>query len=131
MPNSQQILDIIECVIHICVLRVFGSLFRASLKDSTLIFRIYPPNFKNSRYNNVTMTPQDWLGVTLTALSILVIVGGAIRWVLRTYITGAVESLKELKPNGGSSLKDQISRLEEKVDKLFDMMIEHLQNHNK
>lgn len=77
------------------------------------------------------MTPQDWLGLTLTALSILVIVGGAVRWVLNKYISGAVESLKELKPNGGSSIKDQMSRLEDKVDKLFDMMIEHLQNHNK
>lgn len=77
------------------------------------------------------MTPQDWLGIILTALSILVIVGGGTRWILKNYIRGVIESLKELKPNGGSSLRDQINRVEEKVDKLFDMMIEHLQNHNK
>lgn len=77
------------------------------------------------------MTVQDWFGLILTALSILIIVGGGIRWILKHYIFGVVESLKELKPNGGSSLKDQINRVEEKVDRLFDMMIEHLQNHNK
>lgn len=77
------------------------------------------------------MTPENWLGLILTALSILVIVGGALRWILKHYIVGVIESLKELKPNGGSSLKDQINRVEEKVDKLFDMMIEHLQDHSK
>ena len=77
------------------------------------------------------MALSDWFGLTLTALSILVIVGGGIRWILKNYIVGVIESLKELKPNGGSSLKDQISRLEDKVDKLFDMMIEHLKDHSK
>lgn len=77
------------------------------------------------------MSVQDWLGLALTALSILIIVGGGIRWILKNYIIGVIESLKELKPNGGSSLKDQINRVEEKVDKLFDMMIEHLKDHSK
>ena len=58
------------------------------------------------------MTIQDWLGLTLTALSILTVVGVAIRWVIRHYLK---DVLHELKPNGGSSLKDQVNRLEVKV----------------
>jgi hypothetical protein len=58
------------------------------------------------------MTIQDWLGLTLTALSILTVVGVAIRWVIRHYLK---DVLHELKPNGGSSLKDQVNRLETKV----------------
>ena len=69
------------------------------------------------------MDIQNLLTTVLTALSILVIVGGAFRWIIRKY-------LEELKPNSGSSLKDQVTRLEQKVDKLFDIMIEHINNHN-
>lgn len=76
------------------------------------------------------MSVLDWFGLVLTALSILVIVGAGVRWILKNYIIGVIESLKELKPNGGSSLKDQINRVEEKVDKLFDIMIEHLKDHS-
>jgi hypothetical protein len=39
--------------------------------------------------------------------------------------------ISELKPNSGSSMKDQVTRLEDKMDKLFDMMITHLQDHTK
>jgi ribosome recycling factor len=39
--------------------------------------------------------------------------------------------MSELKPNSGSSMKDQVTRLEDKMDKMFDMMITHLENHNK
>lgn len=58
------------------------------------------------------MTIQDWLGLTLTSLSILTIIGVAVRWIIRHYLKDVVH---ELKPNGGSSLKDQVNRLEIKV----------------
>lgn len=58
------------------------------------------------------MTIQDWLGLTLTSLSILTIIGVAVRWIIRHYLKDVVH---ELKPNGGSSLKDQVNRLEAKV----------------
>jgi len=32
--------------------------------------------------------------------------------------------LSELKPNGGSSLRDQVNRLEEKVDTLYQILIQ-------
>jgi hypothetical protein len=39
--------------------------------------------------------------------------------------------MSELKPNSGSSMKDQITRLEDKMDKVFNMMIDHLADHSK
>jgi hypothetical protein len=70
------------------------------------------------------MTVEDWARLILTILSILGIVGGGIRWLVKHY-------LNELKPNSGSSLKDSVMRLEEKTDKMFDLLIEHIKDHNK
>ena len=70
------------------------------------------------------MTPQDWAGLILTILTIVTIVAGGIRWLVKHY-------LNELKPNSGSSLKDSVHRLEEKTDKLFDLLVEHFKDHSK
>ena len=64
------------------------------------------------------MNAQDWLGTILTALSILALVAGGVKWLVKHY-------LSELRPNGGSSVKDQVNRLEIKVDKLYDILIEN------
>jgi hypothetical protein len=74
------------------------------------------------------MTPQDWAGLVLTVLSIVGIIGVGARWVVKKYVEDIVS---ELKPNSGSSMKDQVTRLEDKMDRLFDMMIDHLKNHSK
>jgi hypothetical protein len=70
------------------------------------------------------MTPQDWAALILTLLTITTIISGGIRWLVKHY-------LNELKPNSGSSLKDSVNRLEEKTDKLFDLLLEHLKDHSK
>ena len=70
------------------------------------------------------MTVDDWAKLILTILSILTIIGGSIRWLVKHY-------LNELKPNSGSSLKDSVNRLEEKTDKLFDLLLEHFKEHSK
>ena len=64
------------------------------------------------------MNAQDWLGTILTSLSILALVAGGVKWLVKHY-------LSELRPNGGSSVKDQVNRLEVKVDKLYDILIEN------
>jgi flagellar biogenesis protein FliO len=74
------------------------------------------------------MTTQDWAGMILTLLSILAIVGVGVRWIVKKYVEDIVY---EMKPNNGSSMKDQITRLEEKTEKIFDLMIEHLKDHSK
>ena len=58
------------------------------------------------------MTPNEWVGIAVgvCAISTSLLVG--LRWVIKSY-------LQELKPNGGSSMKDQLNRLEARVDDLF------------
>ncbi len=70
------------------------------------------------------MTVEDWARLILTTLSILAIVAGGIRWLVKHY-------LNELKPNSGSSLKDSVDRLEKKTDQLFDLLLEHFKDHSK
>ena len=70
------------------------------------------------------MTVDDWARLILTILSILTIIGGSIRWLVKHY-------LNELKPNSGSSLKDSVDRLEQKTDKLMDLLLEHFKDHSK
>ena len=74
------------------------------------------------------MTTQDWAGMILTLLSIITIVGIGVRWIIKNYVK---EIMLELKPNSGSSLKDQVTRLESKTEQIFDLMIQHLQDHSK
>ena len=62
------------------------------------------------------MSVQDWLGLTLTALSIVALIAGGIKWLVKHY-------LSELRPNSGSSLKDQVNRLEERVNLIYDHLL--------
>jgi hypothetical protein len=74
------------------------------------------------------MSAQDFAGLILTILSIAGIIGIGVRWIVKKYVEDIVS---ELKPNSGSSMKDQVTRLEDKMDKLFDMMIDHFKDHTK
>ena len=58
------------------------------------------------------MTPGEWAGFGAGVIAVLsgVLVG------LRFLVKGW---LNELRPNGGQSMKDQITRLEKRVDDLF------------
>jgi len=49
------------------------------------------------------------VGIAVGVISIITGFAAAIRWLVKHY-------LQELKPNGGSSLKDQINRLEARVE---------------
>lgn len=72
------------------------------------------------------MTFTEWLQtyvpIMLGILSILGIVFGFIRHVAKTaegFVKNEVqEVIKELRPNGGSSLRDQVNRLEASHEKL-------------
>jgi hypothetical protein len=65
------------------------------------------------------MTPNEIIGLAVGVCAVLTSLLLALRWVVKSY-------LQELKPNGGSSIKDTItrletqsSRLEKRVDDLF------------
>ena len=58
------------------------------------------------------MTPNEWVGIAVGACAIASSILLVLRWVIKSY-------LQELKPNGGASMKDQLNRLEARVDDLF------------
>jgi hypothetical protein len=70
------------------------------------------------------MTIQDWASLIVAIFTIVSSIAFSIKWLVKHY-------LSELKPNSGSSLKDSVNRLEEKTDKMFDLLIEHIKDHNK
>ena len=61
------------------------------------------------------MTASEWVGLAVGACAIASSILLALRWVIKSY-------LQELKPNSGSSMKDQLTRLEQRVDDLFLIM---------
>jgi hypothetical protein len=63
------------------------------------------------------MSATDWAGIAVAIATIVASFVGSIRWLVKHY-------LDELKPNSGSSLKDSVIRLEEKVEILYQIMIQ-------
>lgn len=63
------------------------------------------------------MTPTDWAMLVATILGIASTVLMGLRWLVRSF-------LYELKPNGGSSIKDTIVRLEQRVDEIYKILAE-------
>jgi len=63
------------------------------------------------------MTPTEWLGLAVAVMTVIAGFAGAVRWMVKHY-------LYELRPNGGSSLKDKIDLLEEKVELLTELVKE-------
>jgi len=65
------------------------------------------------------MSAMDWASFFVALFSIVGSVALGVKWLVKHY-------LNELKPNGGSSLKDKVSVLEDKVDFLTDIVKEAL-----
>lgn len=83
------------------------------------------------------MTIQDWASLIVAILTIVSSIAFGIKWLVKHY-------LSELKPNSGSSLKDQVNRLEnaldeqrldsiksrerqeKKLDEMYKILIEHI-----
>jgi hypothetical protein len=61
------------------------------------------------------MSANDWVAIAVGVCSVTTTLLLGLRWVIKSY-------LSELKPNSGSSIKDQINRLEQRVDELFVIM---------
>ena len=58
------------------------------------------------------MSSTEWAGLAVAVVTIVASFVGSIRWLVSHY-------LEELKPNGGSSVKDQVNRLEARVDQIY------------
>ena len=88
------------------------------------------------------MTIQDWASLIVAILTIVSSIAFGIKWLVKHYLV-------ELKPNSGSSMKDQISRLEgsldeqridsiksrdrqeKKLDEMYQILIKHIASTNK
>lgn len=67
------------------------------------------------------MTTANWAGIIVSVIAIVSAFAGSVRWLVKHY-------LYELKPNSGTSLKDSVIRLEEKVEILYQMMLQKGRN---
>lgn len=69
------------------------------------------------------MTASDWAGLAVAVTTLVGSLAVGVRFLVKHY-------LSELKPNGGSSLRDEqnrqgdtISRLEERVDEIYRLLL--------
>jgi hypothetical protein len=69
------------------------------------------------------MTATDWAALAVSVMTILGGFAALVRWLVKHY-------LAELKPNGGSSLRDEqnrqgdtIKRLESRVDEIYRLLV--------
>ena len=100
------------------------------------------------------MVWQEWIPVAVGVIAILTAIGATIRYVIKNYLRQELHVIKhELQPNSGTSMKDQVTRLEinqqhitetqksdserfdqkldkleDKVDKMFEMIFKHFGN---
>ena len=63
------------------------------------------------------MELKDYLTVAVAVIAIFSAFAGGIRWMVK-------HSLNELKPNGGSSMKDSMVRMEARIDDLYKLIAE-------
>jgi len=63
------------------------------------------------------MELKDYLTVAVAVIAIFSAFAGGIRWMVKHY-------LNELKPNGGSSMKDSMARMEKRIDDLYKLVAE-------
>ena len=61
------------------------------------------------------MTTQDYAALAVGIVTVLGGVAAYVQFMIKHY-------LSELKPNGGGSIKDQVNRLEARVDTIIDLL---------
>ena len=61
------------------------------------------------------MSIADWATTISGFLAVALTAGAAIRWLIKHY-------LSELKPNGGSSMNDRLTRVETKLEIIYDLI---------
>ena len=61
------------------------------------------------------MTPVEWAGIAAAFTSVISAYFIGLRWLVKHW-------LNELRPNGGGSIKDQVNRLETRVDKIYEIL---------
>lgn len=62
------------------------------------------------------MTAVDWAAVATAVMSVTAGGAAGVKWLVKHY-------LAELKPNGGGSLNDRVKRIEDQIDKIYEILI--------
>jgi len=63
------------------------------------------------------MTPTEWAAVITCCIGVVAAVYSGVKVMIRSV-------LAEFRPNGGSSLKDQVNRIEARLDVLYNKLID-------
>ena len=63
------------------------------------------------------MTAADWADFAISICTLVGTFALMIKWMVKHY-------LNELRPNGGSSVKDQVNRLELRVDEIYRLLVD-------
>ena len=61
------------------------------------------------------MSPQDYAAIAVAIVTVLGGVTAMLQFLIKHY-------LAELKPNSGTSIKDQVNRLEARVDTILELL---------
>jgi hypothetical protein len=62
------------------------------------------------------MTYGDWASLAVSVLTIAGAFIAAVKWLVKHY-------LNELKPNSGTSLSDRVTRIESKVEAMYEIIL--------
>ena len=62
------------------------------------------------------MTPNEWAGLAVAITTLAGTLAMTVRHLVKHY-------LSELRPNGGSSLRDSVDRLERQVEEIYSILI--------
>jgi hypothetical protein len=63
------------------------------------------------------MSIHDWAALAVALATLIGSLAAAVRWMVKNY-------LQELRPNSGSSLRDSVDRLEQRVDDIYKILLE-------
>lgn len=63
------------------------------------------------------MTAQNWASLIVSVIAIATAFAGSVRWLVKHY-------LFELKPNSGSSMRDELTGLKHEVAIIKDLVVE-------
>jgi hypothetical protein len=107
---------------------MWGSLFTAVLKSNFTV-ELFTADFKISYIIiNVMTLIESILAISISLITIITSTALGVRWLTKHYF----EEIKhEMKPNGGSSIKDQVSRMEKDILDLKSQNVKGEEYHEK
>ena len=62
------------------------------------------------------MSPTEWAGLAVSVVTLVSALAIGVRHLVKHY-------LSELRPNGGSSLRDSVDRLERQVEEIYRILL--------